>query len=148
MVLCDFGGTFDSFNSDTTRCVYSGEISDEVQKAYDVLMVAQQAAVDAAAVGGQLRDVDLAARNVLTNAGYGELFIHRTGRGIGVEMHEEPYVSQLNDAKIEVGHAFSIGPGVYVADKWGMRLEDIVFIDDDGRAVRCNRGPRHLFRVD
>ena len=147
MVLCDFGGTFEGFNSDTTRCVFTGEIPDEVQRAYDALMTAQQAAVDAATAGGQLRDVDLAARNVLTDAGYGDLFIHRTGHGIGVEVHEEPYVTQLNDAAIQVGHAFSIEPGVYVADRWGMRLEDIVFIDDDGRAVRCNRRPRELIRV-
>lgn len=147
MVLCDFGGTFNNFNSDTTRCVYTGEIPDEIQAAYDALMVAQQAAVDAAAVGGQLRDVDLAARNVLSDAGYGELFIHRTGHGIGLEVHEEPYVTQLNEDPIEVGHAFSIEPGVYIDSKWGMRLEDIVFIDDDGRAVRCNRTPRELTRV-
>lgn len=147
MVLCDFGGTFNRFNSDTTRCVYTGEIPDEVQAAYDALMVAQQAAVDAAAVGGQLRDVDLAARTVLSDAGYGDLFIHRTGHGIGLEVHEEPYVTQLNHDPIQVGHAFSIEPGVYIDGKWGMRLEDIVFIDDDGRAVRCNRTPRELARV-
>lgn len=147
MVLCDFGGTYNNFNSDTTRCVFTGEIPEDVQAASDTLMVAQQAAVDAAVVGGQLRDVDFAARNVLTEAGYGEFFIHRTGHGIGVEVHEEPYVGELSTVAIQVGHAFSIEPGVYIDGKWGMRLEDIVFIDDDGRAVRCNRTPRELTEV-
>lgn len=147
MVLFDFGGTFNGYHSDTTRCVYTGEIPSEVQQAYDVLATAQQSAVEAAQVGGRLCDVDLAARAVISNAGYGDAFIHRTGHGIGLEVHEQPYVTGVNETPIEVGHAFSIEPGIYLAGKWGMRLEDIVVIGNDGQAIRCNNSNRGLVSV-
>ena len=127
--------------------MYTGEIPSDVQAAYDALTIAQQAAFEAAVVGNRFCDVDRAARTVLTEAGYGDLFIHRTGHGIGLEVHEEPYVTENNDSAIEIGHAFSIEPGVYLAGSWGMRLEDIVVISDDGSASRCNNQVRGLVRV-
>ena len=147
MVLFDFGGTAAGFNSDTTRCVYTGEIPTDVARAWRTLMAAQQAAVDAATAGARLCDVDAAARTVLADAGYGEHFIHRTGHGIGMEVHEQPYVTETNTAEVAVGHAFSIEPGIYLDGQWGMRLEDIVVIEADGKARRCNHSNRELISV-
>ena len=146
MVLFDFGGTAHGFNSDTTRCVYTGEIPTDIDRAWRTLMAAQQAAVDAANAGARLCDVDAAARTVLADAGYGDHFIHRTGHGIGLEVHEQPYVTETNTAEVQVGHAFSIEPGIYLEGQWGMRLEDIVVIENDG-ARRCNHSDRTLRSV-
>ncbi len=96
VVLCDFGGTLDGYCSDITRCVSIGAPSSEVRDAYDVLFEAQAAAVKAATVGTPCEEVDAAARSIITGAGYGEQFIHRTGHGIGVEAHEDPYIVEGN----------------------------------------------------
>ena len=143
MVLFDFGGSFNGFNSDTTRCVFTGPVPDDVAAAWSSLVAAQELAVQAAHVGNRLRDVDLAARNSLTTDGYGPEFIHRTGHGIGTEVHEHPYVMATNETPIEVGNAFSIEPGIYREGEWGMRLEDIVVIEANG-ALRCNHTDRDL----
>ena len=146
MVLFDFGGSLNGFNSDTTRCVFTGPVPDEVAAAWSSLREAQELAFQAAQPGERLGDVDLAARRSLEEAGYGAEFIHRTGHGIGTEVHEHPYVTSTNDQPIEVGHAFSIEPGIYRVGEWGMRLEDIVVIEDDG-PVRCNATDRDLASV-
>jgi Xaa-Pro aminopeptidase len=132
IVLCDFGGTMDGYCSDITRCVHLGTPSSEVADAYAVLHAAQAAGVAAGVVGAACQDVDRAARRVITEAGFGEYFIHRTGHGIGMEAHEDPYMVEGNSLPIAAGHAFSVEPGIYVAGKWGMRLEDIVVATADG----------------
>jgi len=146
MVLCDFGGKHKGYCSDITRCVWTGDIPADVLATYDTLKKAQQAAVDAARPGASLGDVDAAARNVIADAGFGSQFIHRTGHGIGTEVHEQPYVTKDNTQVVEVGHAFSIEPGIYVEGKWGMRLEDIVVVVDDG-AIRCSTTDHNLIAV-
>ncbi len=132
IVLCDFGGTMNGYCSDTTRCVFTGEIAADVAEAYAILHDAQAAGVAAAAIGTPCEDVDRATRKVIADAGYGEYFIHRTGHGIGLEEHEDPYIVEGNDLPLAAGHAFSVEPGIYVPGKWGMRLEDIVVATDDG----------------
>ena len=137
VVLCDFGGTMAGpdgagYCSDITRCVAVGEAAGEVAEAYGVLQEAQQAAVAAATVGTPCEQVDAAARQVIAAAGYGERFIHRTGHGIGVEEHEDPYVVAGNTTALRAGHAFSIEPGIYTPGSWGLRLEDIVVATADG----------------
>jgi Xaa-Pro aminopeptidase len=132
IVLCDFGGTMNGYCSDITRCVVTGEPSTEVRESYDVLFAAQRAGVEAAVVGAACEDVDAAARKVIADAGFGEYFVHRTGHGIGMEAHEEPYMVKGNRRPIEAGFAFSVEPGIYVPGKWGMRLEDIVVATADG----------------
>ncbi len=132
IVLTDFGGTMAGYCSDITRCVFLGDPTDDVAEAYAVLRAAHAAGVAAGVVGNTCQDVDRAARRVITDAGYGEWFIHRTGHGIGMEAHEDPYMVEGNDLPIAAGHAFSVEPGIYVADTWGMRLEDIVVATDDG----------------
>jgi Xaa-Pro dipeptidase len=132
IVLCDFGGTMAGYCSDTTRCVVTGEIPAEIAEAYEVLHAAQRAAVAAGGVGVPCEDVDRAARRVITDAGYGEYFVHRTGHGIGMEEHEDPYIVEGNAAPLAAGNAYSVEPGIYVLGKWGMRLEDIVVATPDG----------------
>jgi Xaa-Pro aminopeptidase len=136
VLLCDFGGTmlFDGvgYCSDITRCVYTGEPPAEFRDLYAVLHEAQQAAVASAVVGQPCEDVDGVARRVITEGGYGDFFIHRTGHGIGVEEHEDPYIVAGNCTALVPGHAFSIEPGIYVPGRWGARLEDIVVAADNG----------------
>ena len=135
IVLCDFGGTMAGYCSDITRCVFTGDVATqapEIAEAYGVLLAAQQAAVTAATVGMPCEEVDRTARRIITDAGYGEYFVHRTGHGIGMEAHEDPYIVEGNGRPLEAGHAFSIEPGIYVPGRWGMRLEDIVVASGDG----------------
>jgi Xaa-Pro aminopeptidase len=137
VVLCDFGGTMLAadgvgYCSDITRCVSVGEPDPEVAEAYAVLLAAQQAAVAAATVGTSCEDVDAVARRAITTAGFGDRFIHRTGHGIGVEEHEDPYIVLGNGEPLAAGHAFSIEPGIYTEGRWGLRLEDIVVATADG----------------
>ncbi len=146
MVLFDFGGIAYGFNSDTTRCAFTGPIPDDVAAAWSSLVAAQEAAFQAARPGNRLCDVDGAARSALAKDGYGDEFIHRTGHGIGTEVHEHPYVTGSNETPIVVGNAFSIEPGIYRVGQWGMRLEDIVVIEEDG-AVRCNSTVREIASV-
>jgi Xaa-Pro aminopeptidase len=132
IVLTDFGGTMAGYCSDITRCVSVGAVSSEITDAYAVLHEAQEAGVAAGVVGAPCEEVDRASRRVIDAAGYGEYFIHRTGHGIGMEAHEDPYMVEGNSLPIEPGHAFSVEPGIYVAGRWGMRLEDIVVATADG----------------
>jgi len=126
IVLCDFGGTMNGYCSDITRCVHVGEPPSDLRRAYDVLFEAQRASVASAVVGASCESVDDAARRIITDGGFGEFFVHRTGHGIGMDAHEDPYIVSGNTAQLEPGHAFSIEPGIYLPGKWGMRLEDIV----------------------
>jgi Xaa-Pro aminopeptidase len=132
LVLTDFGGTMAGYCSDITRCVFLGSPPAEIAEAYAVLHQAQAAGVAAGVVGATCQDVDRASRRVIADAGFGEYFIHRTGHGIGMEAHEDPYMVEGNTLPIEPGHAFSVEPGIYVAGRWGMRLEDIVVATVDG----------------
>lgn len=143
IVLCDFGGTMRGYCSDTTRCVHLGEPAADIARAWSDLQRAQEAGVQAGRVGASCESVDTAARDVLTAAGWGEYFIHRTGHGIGMEAHEEPYMVSGNRTPIVAGHAFSVEPGIYVPGKWGMRLEDIVVASESG-PIRMNNSSREL----
>lgn len=143
VVLCDFGGTMRGYCSDITRMFVVGEPSPEVRDAYQALVEAQEAGVRAATVGRSCADVDAAPRRVLSEAGYGQYFVHRTGHGIGMEAHEDPYIVASNPAPLEPVHAFSIEPGIYVPGRFGLRLEDIVVATADG-PERLNHAPRDL----
>ncbi|MBX3285910.1 MAG: aminopeptidase P family protein [Actinobacteria bacterium] len=154
VVLCDFGGTMAAdggagYCSDITRCVVAGgrDAPGDVADAYAVLHEAQAAAVAAALVGTPCEDVDAAARRIIDAAGYGQRFFHRTGHGIGVEEHEDPYVVAGNATPLVPGHAFSVEPGIYTAGAWGLRLEDIVVASADGPDP-LNRADHALVTVD
>jgi Xaa-Pro aminopeptidase len=148
VVLCDFGGTMRDelgvgYCSDVTRCVWTGEPPAEAAEVYGVLEAAQAASVASVQVAGSCASVDAAAREVIAAAGWGEHFIHRTGHGIGVEEHEDPYIVEGNDEPVAAGNAFSIEPGIYLPDRFGFRLEDIVVAGPDG-ARRLNLVGREL----
>ena len=147
IVLCDFGGTMNGYCSDITRCVFTGEPTAEVRDAYAVLQRAHQAGVEAGRVGGTCESVDAAARRIIDEAGFGEYFVHRTGHGIGMEAHEEPYMVNGNRTPIVAGHAFSVEPGIYIPGKWGMRLEDIVVATASG-PDSMNRANHDLVSVN
>jgi Xaa-Pro aminopeptidase len=139
-VVCDFGGTMAGYCSDITRTVFTGSPPAEYRDLYAVLQRAQAEAVDAATVGTPCEDVDGVARRVITDGGYGPQFVHRTGHGIGLEEHEDPYLVGGNCEPLAPGHAFSIEPGIYVLGRWGARIEDIV--------VATEAGPDALNNVD
>jgi len=145
VVVIDIGGPVPAgYCSDSTRTYVMGEPRDtDVLKTYAVLQEAQQAAVDAVRPGIPAQDVDAAARDVIAAAGYGEFFIHRTGHGIGLDVHEHPYIVGGNDLPLEPGMAFSVEPGLYQPGRWGARIEDIVVVTEDG-VERLNTRPHDL----
>ncbi len=145
LVVVDIGGpTPEGYYSDCTRTYSMGEPAHaEVADCYAVLQAAQEAAVAAVAPGTTAQLVDAAARTPITDAGFGERFIHRTGHGIGLEVHERPYIVAGNDLVLETGMAFSIEPGIYLPGRWGARIEDIVVVEGTG-ARRLNHRPRDL----
>ena len=147
VVVVDIGGAVPSgYNSDSTRTYAVGTPDSAAAERIAVLVRAQQAAVDAARPGATAEAVDAAARQVLTDAGLGEAFLHRTGHGIGVSVHEEPYIAPGNDLVLREGMAFSIEPGIYFAGEWGARIEDIVVVTADG-CERLNVAPHDLRAV-
>jgi Xaa-Pro aminopeptidase len=139
-VVCDFGGALDGYCSDITRTLFTGSPPAHYAEVYAVVQAAQRAGVAAAAAGTPAEAVDAAARDVITAAGFGEWFVHRTGHGIGMEEHEDPYLVAGNRAPLEAGNAFSVEPGVYLPGRFGVRIEDIVVV---GRS-----GPDPLNRAD
>jgi Xaa-Pro dipeptidase len=145
VVVVDIGGpTPEGYFSDCTRTYSLGEPADvDVAMAYPVLQAAQDAAVAAVTPGTTAQRVDATARALIADAGFGERFIHRTGHGIGLEVHEQPYIVAGNDLVLEPGMAFSIEPGIYLPGRWGARIEDIVVVNDSG-ATRLNHRPREL----
>jgi Xaa-Pro aminopeptidase len=145
VVVVDIGGPVaEGYNSDSTRTYAVGEPRDaDVAATYAVLQRAQQAAVDAVRPGVSAESIDAAARDVIVAAGFGDLFIHRTGHGIGLDVHEEPYIVSGNGLPLEPGMAFSIEPGIYQPGRWGARIEDIVVVTADG-VESMNNQPHEL----
>jgi Xaa-Pro aminopeptidase len=147
VVVCDFGGSMRHYCSDITRLFVVGEPAAEVRDTYTVLVVAQDQAVRAARVGTPGEDVDATARRIIADAGFGDRFIHRTGHGIGVETHEDPYIVAGNSTPLQSGNAFSVEPGIYLPGRFGLRVEDIVVATPDG-PERLNQAPRDLAVVE
>ncbi len=147
IVVVDIGGTYEpGYHSDSTRTYSIGEPSPDVEQQYSTLQRAQRAAFDAVRPGVTAEQVDAAARDVLAEAGLAEYFVHRTGHGIGLCVHEEPYIVAGNDLSLAAGMAFSIEPGIYFPGRWGARIEDIVVVTEDG-ALSVNNRPHELIVV-
>ncbi|MEE6139118.1 Xaa-Pro peptidase family protein [Mycobacterium sp. 050128] len=147
IVVVDIGGAYEpGYHSDSTRTYSLGEPDAVVAQQYSLLQQAQQAALEAVRPGVTAEQVDAAARDVLTEAGLGEFFVHRTGHGIGLSVHEEPYIVKGNDLPLTAGMAFSIEPGIYFPGRWGARIEDIVIVTEDG-ALPVNNRPHELVVV-
>lgn len=147
IVVVDIGGSYEpGYNSDSTRTYSIGEPEPEVVERYSILQRAQRAALEFVRPGVTASQVDAAARDVLAEAGLAEYFVHRTGHGIGLSVHEEPYIVAGNDVPLVAGMAFSIEPGIYFPGSWGARIEDIVIVADDG-ALPVNNRPHELIVV-
>ena len=142
-VVLDFGGRVGGYCSDLTRTVTVGEPSAEVREVHSIVKGAQEAAFRAVRPGVPAEEIDRVARRVIEAAGFGERFFHRTGHGIGLEEHEGPYIVEGNHDLLEPGMCFSIEPGVYLEGRFGVRIEDIVTVTEDG-ATRLNLAPREL----
>ena len=145
VVVLDFGGTRAHYGSDITRTVHVGpRPSGEATQVHDIVRRALEAGYRAARGGAPAQAVDAAARTVIAEAGYGAAFIHRTGHGIGLDGHEDPYLVRGNVEPLEPGMAFSIEPGIYLPGRFGVRIEDIAVLGPDGRAEPLNRADHAL----
>ncbi len=148
-VVIDIGGPApDGYFSDCTRTYLTGgaDPDPEVREVYEVVRAAQAAGVAAAVAGATAESVDMASRTIIADAGYGDYFITRTGHGIGLEVHEHPYLVAGNTQVLEPGMAFSVEPGIYLPGRFGVRIEDIVVVTDDGPLL-CNNAPTDLIVV-
>ncbi len=150
-IVFDIGGRIEGYASDVTRTVWvtgdeDRQPDDEFRRLYEVLHRSQAAATAAVAAGTACEAIDAVARGIIDDAGLGRHFIHRTGHGIGLETHEQPYIVAGNEQRLQRGHVFSIEPGIYLDGRFGARIEDIVACTDDGVDV-LNEVPRELLVV-
>ena len=145
-ITMDFGAVYKGYHSDMTRTVAVGFATDEMQKVYNTVLSANLAAIDAVREGIKASEIDLAARNIIKIAGYGEYFIHSTGHGVGLEIHEAPTVSFKNEKNLLQGQVITIEPGIYLEGKFGVRIEDMVVVTKNG----CNnltKAPKSLIII-
>jgi Xaa-Pro aminopeptidase len=137
-IIIDIVATLDGYKSDVTRVVHLGEPPPQVRAVYEIVLEANRRGREAAVAGAYARDVDRAARAVIEQAGYGPYFIHRTGHGLGMEVHEAPWISAGSTTMLEPGMVFSVEPGIYLEGQFGIRIEDIVVVTEG--ECRCLTG--------
>ena len=142
-VTMDFGCVCHGYCSDMTRTVAVGHVTDEMRRIYDTVLSAQLTGIETARAGVTGKDVDAAARDVITKAGYGEYFAHSFGHGVGVEIHEYPNASSLNEKPLPAGAVISAEPGIYIPGKLGVRIEDVIVITETGRE-NLMKAPKEL----
>ena len=135
VVLIDIGGRKGTFPSDMTRMSVLGEPPEDYHEVHAIVERAVQAAMKAAKPGVMAKEVDAAARGVITEAGYGDYFVHRTGHGLGIDIHEPPYITATSEVVLDEGMVFSIEPGIYLQGRFGVRLEEIVILRSDGPEI-------------
>ncbi|MDR0656838.1 MAG: Xaa-Pro peptidase family protein [Treponema sp.] len=145
-VVIDFGGVWQGYQADMTRSPVAGKASQEYREVYEVVLSANEAAFRAARPGAACEDVDTAARELIAKAGYGRYFNHRLGHGIGLDIHEDPYMVAGNKTPLAPGMAFSDEPGIYLPGKFGIRTEDILFMGKNG-AERLTSFPHDLQEI-
>jgi Xaa-Pro aminopeptidase len=146
-VLCDFGCTYDGFASDMTRTFVAGKASDEQKNIYNIVLKAQQEAKKHVFSGIIASEVDNAARSIIKNAGFGEMFGHATGHGVGIRIHEEPRISSNSKKILKPDYVITIEPGIYYNKIGGVRIEDMVVVNKSGCEV-ITKSPRNLIEVD
>ena len=142
-IVIDTGIPHLSYYSDMTRTVFYADVSPELERIYHVVLKAQLAAEETVAPGVKASDVDAAARRIITEAGYGQYFTHRTGHNIGIDVHEAPSISSDNSMQLVEGMCFSIEPGIYIPGVGGVRIEDLVVVSHDACEV-LNKFPKDL----
>ena len=140
-VLFDFGGTYKGYYSDTSRTVVIDHVPNEFEHVYNVVLEAQQAAIDAICPGVPVGEIDTIARTYISNAGFGEYFPHRVGHGVGLNEHEPPYLTGDNQQPLQEGMCFSVEPGIYLSGRFGVRIEDTLLVTATGseRLSNCTR---------
>ena len=131
-VTMDFGGIYEGYCSDMTRTIAVGFVTDEMEKVYNTVLEAQLSAIEKTACGVATKDVDAVARSIIAKTGYGEYFQHSTGHGVGLEVHEQPNLSPNSDQTLTVGNVVTIEPGIYLPKKFGVRIEDMLYIGENG----------------
>ena len=146
LVVVDWGAQLDGYCSDCTRTFATGELDAETEEVYEVVRRAQASALSAVRAGPTGREVDAVAREAIAQAGYGERFGHGLGHGVGLEVHEEPRLSKASDAPLQAGNVVTVEPGVYLPGKFGVRIEDLVVVTDDGTEVLSSY-PKELTRI-
>lgn len=146
-IIIDIGCFSNHYASDMTRSMFFGEPDEEYKKIYDLVLKANLAAISTIKPGVKFSTIDKAARDVITNGGYGKYFTHRTGHNIGLCVHEYPDVSGANDMIVEEGMVFSIEPGIYLQEKYGVRIEDLVLVTKTACEV-LNQFPKDLIIFD
>ena len=145
-VTMDFGAVVDGYLSDMTRTVAVGEVSDDQRLVYETVLRAQQAALSVLKEGLPCKDGDAAARRVIEQAGFHECFGHATGHGVGVQIHEEPRLSGGSDQVLQCGNVVTVEPGIYLQGRFGVRIEDMVVITEDG-CRNLTHAPKDLLIV-
>jgi len=138
VVLMDVGAVYKGYYADLTRTVFVGQATKKQREIYDIVAEAQEAAIKAVKPSGKAEQVDAAARKIIEKAGYGDYFTHRTGHGLGLEVHEEPYITKDNKTVLQPGMTFTIEPGIYFAGKFGVRIEDNVVVSTKDRKLLSN----------
>lgn len=146
LVLIDWGAAYHGYYSDITRVFALGDLHPELEKIAQFVREANLAARAAVKPGVPASEIDRAARQVISKAGYGEFFTHRTGHGLGREAHEEPYISQFDETVLEPGMTFTIEPGIYLPNRGGVRIEDDIQVTEDGGRSLTNQ-PRVLSQL-
>jgi Xaa-Pro aminopeptidase len=135
VLLIDMGAIVDGYCSDCTRTFSVGEPDEKVRKVYELVKFAQQAGLDAVRVGADGKEVDAIAREPIDSAGYGELYGHGLGHGVGLEVHEAPRLAKTSEDTLEAGDAVTVEPGIYLPGEFGVRIEDLVIVTDDGPQI-------------
>lgn len=135
IIILDFGCRYNGFCSDISRTVFVGEPTEEEKKVFDIVVRANTNAEELVRPGATAEQIDLAARTIIREEGYGHCFLNRTGHGIGMAVHEGPYIKEGNTQILEPGMTFSVEPGIYISGRFGMRVEDIVLVTENGREI-------------
>jgi Xaa-Pro aminopeptidase len=146
-VVVDMGCKYHGYCSDTTRTFCIGEPDDEQRKIYNIVLKSQKAGEAAVRAGATGQDVDRAARRVINDAGYGKNFLNRVGHGVGIAIHEQPYMIDGNNTPLEPGNVFSVEPGIYIEGKYGVRIENLVAVRPDGTAEHLTKFTRDLIII-
>jgi Xaa-Pro aminopeptidase len=146
-VVVDMGCRYKGYCSDMTRTFCIGEPTEEMKRVYATVLEAQKTGEAAVRNGATGQDVDRAARKIINDAGYGEYFLNRLGHGVGIAIHEDPYIVDGNDVPLEPGNVFSIEPGIYLPGKFGVRIENLVAVKPDGNAEPLNKFTRDMIII-
>lgn len=142
-ITMDYGAVVDGYHSDMTRTVAVGEISSKQAEVYETVLAAQKKSLESLRAGVTCRDADAAARDIIKNAGYGDFFGHGTGHGVGIEIHEEPRVSPKSESILQIGDVVTVEPGIYLPGEFGVRIEDMAFITENG-CENLTKSPKNL----